>query len=350
MKDLRFLSNLGNPDDYSPGLQCLTTGKRLFQALDRREMELEDLSNAKTLIREKRTGKWFRQVGSMDNLAPTMMLGAICGDTAGSVYEHHNTKKVLTEPQLLHPDGRLTDDSVMTLAVADGIRLALEKLGENWMEREDANEIITAELVRSMRHFGRRYPLAGYGGSFQKWLRAENPEPYNSWGNGSAMRASYPGWCANSLEEAERLAELSAAITHNHPEGIKGAKVVAGIIYLLRSGKSKTDIRRYASQYYDLNFTLNKIRLFYRFDVSCQGSVPQAIEAFLEGNDFAEVIALAISIGGDSDTIAAIAGSMAEVIYPISGEMRDYVIQRMDPFCQMVYRDAVDYAWRYEKN
>lgn len=132
-----------------------------------------------------------------------------------------------------------------------------------------------------MQQFGRLYPHAGYGGHFRRWISSENPHPYGSWGNGSAMRASYAGWAANSLEEAEKLGEISAKVTHDHPEGIKGAVVVAGCIYKLRSGASKADVREYAGKYYDLNFTLDEIRPDYSFDVSCMGSVPQALNAFL---------------------------------------------------------------------
>ena len=171
----------------------------------------------------------------------------------------------------------------------------------------------------------------------------ENSLPYGSWGNGSAMRVSFAGWAARSLGEAELLGELSAAVTHDHPEGIKGAKAVAGCIYILRTGGSKEDVRRYASQYYDLSFTLDEIRPDYSFDVSCQGSVPQAIVAFLTGTDFADVIAEAISIGGDSDTIAAIAGSIAEVLYPIPPELIYRVTERMAPEMRSVVKRANDF-------
>ena len=194
--------------------------------------------------------------------------------------------------------------------------------------------------MRSLKTYGRRFPRAGYGGSFRRWLASESSEPYNSWGNGSAMRVSFAGWAARSLEEAEVLAELSAAVTHNHPEGVKGAKAVAGSIYLLRSGGTKEDVRQYAGRYYDLGFTLDEIRAAYTFDVSCQGSVPQAIVAFLTGESFADVVAEAISIGGDSDTLAAMAGSIAEVIYPIPAELLDRVAARLAPELRKVIERA----------
>jgi len=184
---------------------------------------------------------------------------------------------------------------------------------------------------------------AGYGASFAEWLVSANPKPYGSFGNGSAMRVSYAGWIAKTLEEAERLAEITALVTHNHSEGIKGAKVIAGCIFLLKDGASKEDVREYASKYYNLDFTLDDIREYYFFDATCKGSVPEAIKAFLEGEDFADVISLALSIGGDSDTIAAIAGSLAEAIYPIPQELRGSVIDKLDKKLLSAISDAVDY-------
>lgn len=270
------------------------------------------------------------------------MMGAIAGDTTGSPYEWHNIKHKISLPEMAVGRARFTDDSVMTCAVADGIMNALEALPENWSASGDpsARKKISEEIVRSLKKFGRAFPNAGYGGSFFRWLRTENTAPYNSWGNGSAMRVSFAGWAANSLEEAELLGELSAAVTHNHPEGIKGAKAVAGCIYTLRAGGSKEDVRRYSSQYYDLSFTLDEIRPAYSFDVSCQGSVPQAIVAFLTGTDFADVLSEAISIGGDSDTIAAIAGSIAEPLYPIPDELIQRVTERMAPAMKSVVERA----------
>lgn len=342
-----FLHYFGNTNRFSKGLEMIHGDRQIKRGLKNEKLTLEEIGNCKAVVRENATGRWFLIRGGWGTPHPTMMLGAACGDVAGSVYEHSNIKYLPDQDRLIPHAGRITDDTVMTLAVADGIRLALEKLGKNWMNREDAREILFHEIQRSMGFFGRKYPHAGYGGGFRRWLKAEHPEPYNSWGNGSAMRVSYAGWMANTLEEAELLGEISASVTHNHPEGIKGAKVIAGIIFLLRDGANKDQIRRYASRYYDLDFTLDSIRDSYRFDVSCQGSVPQAIRAFLEGDSFAQVLALAISIGGDSDTIAAMAGSMAEVLYPIPQGIRGRVIDRMDFFLQGVLVQAVDFAVEY---
>ncbi|MCD8147605.1 MAG: ADP-ribosylglycohydrolase family protein [Clostridiales bacterium] len=285
----------------------------------------------------------------MEDQNRTRMLGAICGDMAGSIYEWHNIKYVLTEDQLIQGRARFTDDSAMTLAVAVGLKNALQKCGKRTGFTSEDEKTIREEVQNALRTYGRRYPHAGYGGSFRGWLFASDPQPYNSWGNGSAMRASYAGWAAKTLEDAELLGRLSAEITHNHPEGVKGAVAVSGGIFTLLHSKSedaearKEELARYEAQHYDLNFTLDEIRPDYSFDVSCQGSVPQAIRAFLEGNSYAEVIALAISIGGDSDTIAAVAGSLAEAVYPIPEQIRARALERLDNTFKRDLKDAVDF-------
>lgn len=261
----------------------------------------------------------------MDNF--TRMLGAACGDIAGSVYEGSGYKQ--KPKSLYHPRCRFTDDTVMTCAVAQGLMEGLREVPTNRMGNPEAEAILSKKIVEAMRYYGRKYPYAGYGGSFIRWLRMDEPAPYGSWGNGSAMRASFAGWAAKSLAEAEWLGTLTAAVTHNDPQGITGAKVVAGCIYLLRDGGDKAALQAYAGQYYDLHFTLDEIRPHYKFDVSCQGSVPQAIKAFLEEEDFPSVIAAAISLGGDSDTIAAIAGSIAEVYYPMGEDLRQWVLSKL---------------------
>jgi ADP-ribosylglycohydrolase len=226
---------------------------------------------------------------------PTI-LGAIAGDIIGSVYEWHNIKT--TAFDLYRPNCKFTDDSVLTLAVAEAILL---------------NQDYTATIHR----YGNAYPDRGYGGNFRKWLQSTNPQPYNSYGNGSAMRVSPVGFAFQTLEEVLNQAQLSAEGSHNHPEGIKGAQAVAAGIFLARQNQSKEEIKNYiAHQFaYDLNFSLDAIRPIYEFDVSCQGSVPQAIVAFLESNDYESAIRLAISIGGDSDTIACITGGLAAAFY-----------------------------------
>ncbi len=260
------------------------------------------------------------------------MFGAICGDTLGSTYEWYNVKYCPTAEELLTRPSRFTDDFVMTCAVADGLKNALSEIGAVTVTDDSFNEMIKREITKSLVTFGRKYPNAGYGDSFYNWLLSEVHEPYNSWGNGAAMRVSYAGWIARTLDEAERFGELSAAVTHNYLEGIKAAKVIAGSIFILKIGGKKADVTEYVKMYYDINFTLDDIRADYRFDVSCQGSVPQAIVAFIEGENYVDVVSRAISIGGDSDTIAAIAGSLAEVIYPIPEDILTFVKSKLDAF------------------
>lgn len=243
------------------------------------------------------------------------VLGAIIGDVAGSTYEFHNVKA--TDFEMFPYGSKPTDDSVMTLAVA------------KWLMTDKAHTMQT--LTRIMQTLGRKYPDAGYGRHFIEWLHEEAPEPYNSWGNGSGMRVSPIGLYAKTIDEAMRLAKISAKVSHNHPEGIKGAQAIACGMVMFRQGRSKEEIRRFIEERfgYDLGRSIGEIRPTYTFDVSCQGSVPVAITAFLEGNSFEEVIRLAISVGGDSDTIGAMAGALASCRYPIPKEITGKTRQRM---------------------
>lgn len=224
------------------------------------------------------------------------MIGAIAGDVIGSVHEWTPTKT--TDFPLFTAASRFTDDTVLTVATAHAILTATPY--------EDA-----------YRRFGRRYPDAGYGGMFSEWLRAAEPRPYNSWGNGSAMRVSPVGFAFDSVETVLREAERSAAITHDHPEGIRGAQATALAVYLARTGAPKEEIREELMERfgYDLRRRIDAIRPGYTFDVSCQGSVPEAIIASLESEDAEDAIRLAVSLGGDADTQAAIAGGIAEACY-----------------------------------
>ncbi|MBQ1388789.1 MAG: ADP-ribosylglycohydrolase family protein, partial [Clostridia bacterium] len=264
----------------------------------------------------------------------TRMLGAVCGDIAGSVYEHHNIKYIPDKDKLISHRAHFTDDSVLTLGVAVGIMNGLKKLNKYSDFTEDDEPVLSEEIKNSVYLYGNKYPYAGYGRTFRSWLSSADRAPYNSWANGSAMRVSYAGHAAHSLKDAEFLASVSAKVTHNHPEGIKGAVAIAAGIYILRDTPDKAEGKKrvydYISKLYDIDFKLDDIRDSYTFDVSCAGSVPYAVKAFLEGESFEEVIALAISIGGDSDTIAAMAGSLAEVIYPIPEGYRDRVLKRLD--------------------
>ena len=248
------------------------------------------------------------------------MIGAIVGDIAGSRFEWHNrkTKKFTLmkgRDESRHPC-HFTDDSVMTLAVADAIMKWREAGGGSY-------DALSAEAIMSMQEFGHRYPRAGYGGAFRRWLRDEVPQPYNSWGNGSAMRVSACGWAGRTLDEVNAMSRAVTEVTHNHPEGIKGAEATAVATFLARTGKSMEEIKAVVVRdYYPLGFTLDGIRPTYAFDVSCQGSVPQALEAFFESTSFEDAIRNAISIGGDSDTIGAICGAVAGAYYGVPAEIR----------------------------
>ena len=224
------------------------------------------------------------------------MIGAVAGDIIGSVYEHHPIKS--EDFPLFEPHSRFTDDSVMSLAVAQAIL----------QDRNYGNE---------MKALGRIYPDAGYGGNFRKWLVEPEIIPYNSWGNGSAMRVSPVGFAFDTSEEVLREARASAEVSHDHPEGIKGAQAVASAILLARQGASKEDIRNTISGsfFYNLDRTVEEIRPEYSFDVSCMGSVPEAIIAFLDSSDYESAVRKAVSLGGDSDTLACIAGGIAEAYY-----------------------------------
>ena len=246
------------------------------------------------------------------------MIGAIIGDIVGSRFEWHNIKT--KEFELFHRRCRPTDDSVMTLAVAQAI-----------LDSEGDPASLSQNAVRRMQEIGRRYPGAGYGGRFNRWLYAQDPRPYHSFGNGSAMRVSPCGFAAKTLDEAIAMADAVTEVTHDHPEGMKGAEATAAAIFLARSGKTKEEIREHiVRNYYPLGFTLDEIRPSYTFDVSCQGSVPQALEAFFESESFEDAIRSAVSIGGDSDTIAAITGGVAEAYYGVPQELRDMALAYLD--------------------
>ena len=218
----------------------------------------------------------------------------------------------------------------MTLAVAK----ALNKY-ESITDYEDFRQT----LIKSMHEVGIHYPDCGYGGRFLSWIMNRRTEPYNSYGNGSAMRVSPVAWYAKSLAEAEKLAKATAEVTHNHPEGIKGAVSVAGAIYLARTGKSMAEIKEYVSKFYKIDFTLDEIRPTYGFYETCQDSVPQAFEAFFESVSFEDAIRNAISIGGDSDTIAAITGSVAEAFYGISDKLKETAVSYLDERLLKIYVD-----------
>ena len=258
------------------------------------------------------------------------MYGAILGDIIGSPYEFDQGYKTKDFP-LFSRNSKFTDDSVMTLAVADAF-LSLPP---------EASEVeIRRFLVRSMQTYGRKYPYAGYGGMFRRWLKDTNPQPYGSYGNGSAMRVSSAAWLFDDLQTVRHMARLSAEVTHNHPEGIKGAEATASAIYLARTGSTKAEIKSYieANFHYDLSRSCDEIRPTYRHVESCQETVPEAITAFLEGNSFEDVIRTAVSLGGDCDTLTAIAGSIAEGFYGVPEELKKQCRERLPEDLRKVLR------------
>lgn len=249
------------------------------------------------------------------------MIGAIVGDIAGSPYEFHPWQGDWQDVPLFIPESRFTDDTVLTLAVANALRRS---------KRSD--EKFRELLTDNLKEWPARYPHRGYGGRFRQWYGSADRQPYNSLGNGSAMRVSPVGWAFDTLADVERFAAMSAEATHNHPEGIKGAQAVAGSIFLARTGASKDSIKEYvASTYgYDLDRTLEQIRQTYRFDETCPGSVPEAIIAFLESDDFEQTVRKCIWLRGDADTQAAIAGGIAEAFFGIPDNMAQQALNFLD--------------------
>ena len=242
------------------------------------------------------------------------MYGAILGDIIGSPYEFDQGSKTKDFP-LFSRHSEFTDDTVMTIAVADAL-LSIQP------EMED--DAIRQRIVGKMQQYGHLYPHAGYGARFCQWLRERHPQPYNSWGNGSAMRVSSVGWLYHDLQTVRRMARLSADVTHNHPEGIKGAEAIASAIFLARTGSNKAEIKAYMEENFQYCFsrTCDEIRPGYYHVESCQETVPEAITAFLEGHSFEDVIRTAVSLGGDCDTLTCIAGSIAEAFYPVPEELK----------------------------
>ena len=256
------------------------------------------------------------------------MFGAIIGDMVGSIYEfrNHRSKAFSLFGTGCHP----TDDSIMTIAVAKAI-----------LENDGKAEGLEEQAVKWMQKIGRQYPNCGYGRSFRNWMFSNSPHPYGSFGNGSAMRVSACGWAGKTLEEVKALSRAVTVVTHNHPEGVKGAEATACAIFLARTGHSKEEIRTFIEDnYYTLDFTIDEVRPTYEFSATCQRTVPQAIEAFLESTSFEDAIRSAISLGGDSDTIAAITGSIAEAFYGIPEDIRKRAVDRFRYACKTFYTDA----------
>jgi len=260
------------------------------------------------------------------------MWGAIIGDVVGSLFERFNHKS--KDFKLFHALSHYTDDTVMTIATMDALlrNIPFEVAYKEWY---------------------RKYPKAGFGQRFREWGKVDSYKPLRSYGNGSAMRVSPIAYWKNSFEEVLEIATQSTNVTHNHPEGIKGAQAVASVIFMAKSNKSKEEIKKYIEDTfnYDLSESVESIRKWYKFDVTCQGSVPQAIRCFYEATDFEDAIRLAISIGGDSDTIACMTGSMAEAYYPIEGKIKQETLNRLPrEFVDVFYRFLVKTDQLSEEN
>lgn len=300
-------------DAYREGLENSYLG---LKTMDETTLVFEDVNEYLTFYKKEQEKK------------KRYILGAVIGDCIGSVFEFHNFKS--TDFHLFSKKTTFSDDSVLTLATMDS----------------NLNHV---DYTKVYQTFGRNYPNRGYGGNFSYWIYLDNPKAYESFGNGSAMRVSPVGWAYNNLDDVLKVAKRSAEVTHNHPEGIKGAQATASAIFLARTGKTKSEIKEFIEVMfdYDLSRTIESIRTEYSFDESCQGSVPEAIIAFLESTNFESTIRLAISLGGDSDTIACIAGSIAEAFYK---EIPEYVIEKTlkllpDEFIKLIE----DFSSKYGK-
>jgi len=265
------------------------------------------------------------------------MLGAIIGDIVGSRFEFNNRKS--KDFELFAEGCFATDDSIMTLAVAKAIMETLKVYPRSgdWYD-DDFHALLSDLTVKYMQEIGRKYPNCGFGGKFNKWVFSDDPKPYNSFGNGAAMRVSPAAFAADGEWTAELLAETVTSVTHNHKEGVKGAKATADAIFMARQGALKNEIReRIARDYYPLDFRIDDIRPTYRFNETCQETVPQAIECFLESTSFEDAIRTAISLGGDSDTIGAITGAIAEAYYGVPDNIKEKALDYLDDELRSIY-------------
>lgn len=254
------------------------------------------------------------------------MIGAIIGDIVGSRFEWDNYRH--KDFELFTPKCFATDDSIMTLAIGK----AIMESAPDWSD-------LDAQAVRCMQEVGRPYPYCGYGGRFHGWMYSDDPQPYNSFGNGAAMRVSACGFVAKTLEEAKLLSRKVTEVTHNHPEGIKGAEATVVAIYMARTGSSMEEIREVIDrEYYPMNFTIDGIRDTYEFNETCQDTVPQALMAFFESTSFEDAIRNAISIGGDSDTLSAITGGVAEAYYGVPEAIKQQAIEYLDSHLLTIYK------------
>ena len=273
------------------------------------------------------------------------MIGAIIGDIVGSRFEFNNHRS--KDFELFTDECEATDDSIMTLAVAKAIMETEKKMKPLLSQRENNHEynlLLESMAIKYMQEIGRKYPYCGYGGMFRHWVFSDNPKPYNSYGNGAAMRISPVGFFAVTEYELRELSKIVTAVTHNHEEGIKGAEAVALSIFMAKRGATKEEIRNEINEnYYGLDFTIDEIRDTYRFNETCQGTVPQAIVAFFESSSFEDAIRTAISVGGDSDTLAAITGSIAEAYYGVPEDIKEKVLTYLNTELRSIYDEWCEF-------
>ncbi len=274
------------------------------------------------------------------------MLGAIVGDIVGSRFEFSNHRSKAFD--LFTDDCFATDDSIMSLAVAKAIiktERAIDKSQGDYRLSNSYNRLLGELTVKYMQQIGRNYPNCGYGGMFGRWIFSAKPEPYNSFGNGAAMRIGPAGFTARNESEAISLSKTITSVTHDHAEGIKGAEATSIAIFLARQGFSKGDIcARISRDYYSLDFTIDGIRPTYTFNETCQETVPQAIQCFLESDSFEDAVRTAVSLGGDSDTIAAITGAIAEAYYGIPDDIRNKALSYLDGELLAIFFEWEDFV------
>ena len=267
------------------------------------------------------------------------MIGAIIGDIVGSRFEFKNHRS--KDFELFTDECEVTDDSIMTIAVAKAIMETENKIKPLLSGHSNNDEyyaLLETMTIKYMQEIGRKYPHCGYGGMFGRWIFSDNPKPYNSFGNGASMRISPVGFIANTDYEARKLSEIVTSTTHNHPEGIKGAEATAVAIFMAKRGFSKEEIfHKINKNYYNLDFTIDEIRDTYEFNETCQETVPQAIVAFFESTSFEEAIRTAVSLGGDSDTLAAITGSIAEAYYGVPEDIKEKALTYLDEELRSIY-------------
>ncbi|MGD1823116.1 MAG: ADP-ribosylglycohydrolase family protein [Pleomorphochaeta sp.] len=274
------------------------------------------------------------------------MIGAIVGDIVGSRFEFNNNKSKNFE--LFSENCHITDDSILSLAVAKAI-MESEKIIKyslaSHFENDEYCKLLKEQTVKYLKEFGKKYPNCGFGQMFYDWVFHHNSNPYNSYGNGAAMRISPVAYFARTIEDIYKLSNCVTSVTHNHSEGLKGAQAVAVSIFLCRCGLHKHEVKkRIEENYYDLNFTIDQIRDDYIFSSKCQDTVPQAIVAFLESTSFEDAIRIAISLGGDSDTIAAITGSIAEAFYNVPKDIEDKALSYLDNDLRLIYKDWTSFV------